>query len=247
MRPVLWTLLVFTLSLPLVFVLLLFPAATYPAMDVITMKTPMAIRGTVAELALKRAGYGKEAAKKLDRVLSLNPDDADAWSRRCQASDEASADPAACQKAVMLDPSAWNFNSLGTTEEHLKKYCEAEDSYTQAVKSSSNNAFFLRNMARAALRCGHPYSSIAGFEVAESLDAKTVADPNNDEDDLAEAKSDLATDREYLAVSYDQIKQPEKATVACTKVHTDWKICHCNLSDINVRCSGDSVVIAPKK
>jgi len=107
MRHVLWGLLIFVLCLPMLFVLLLFPAAKYAAMDSVTTKLPMTIRRTVAELTLRDAGYGKDAAKGIGRAIQLDPESADAWTRLCHTgADGAGSDMATCQKAIALDPSA---------------------------------------------------------------------------------------------------------------------------------------------
>jgi tetratricopeptide (TPR) repeat protein len=244
MRPVLWGLLVFVVCLPLAFVLLIAAAAKYPAMDALTVKLPSGIRTTVADLTLRNAGYGKDSIKLVDRAIVLDPESADAWGRRCHGDgDKTSYDQAACRKAIALDPSAWNFNGLGTTQENAKDFCAAEDSYTGAIKASANDAYSLRNMGRAALRCGHVGAGVAGFEVAEGLDAKAAADPDEDDD----IKTDLLSDREYLAVAYDRTNQPAKATAICTRAHSDWKTCHCELTDTEVKCSEAPVVSASKK
>jgi tetratricopeptide (TPR) repeat protein len=244
MRPVLWGLLVFVVCLPLAFVLLIAAAAKYPAMDALTVKLPTGIRTTVADLTLRNAGYGKDSIKLVDRAIVLDPESADAWGRRCHGDgDKASYDQAACRKAITLAPSAWNFNGLGTTQENAKDFCAAEDSYTSAIKASANDAYSLRNMGRAALRCGHVGAGVAGFEVAEGLDAKAAADPDEDGD----VKADLLSDREYLAVAYDRTNQPAKAAAICTRAHSDWKTCHCELTDTEVKCFEAPVVSASKK
>jgi hypothetical protein len=244
MRPVLWGLLVFVVCLPLAFVLLIAAAAKYPAMDALTVKLPAAIRTTVADLTLRNAGYGKDSVTLVDRAVVLDPESADAWGRRCHGDgDKASYDQAACRKAIILDPSAWNFNGLGTTQENAKDFCAAEDSYTSAIKASANDAYSLRNMGRAALRCGHVGASVAGFEVAEGLDAKAAADPDQDDD----IKADLLSDREYLAVAYDRTNLPAKAAAICARAHADWKTCHCELTDTDVKCFEAPVVSASKK
>jgi len=244
MRPVLWGLLVFVVCLPLAFVLFLVAAAKYPALDALTVKLPTGIRTTVADLTLRNAGYSKNSIKLVDRVIELDPESADAWSRRCHGSgDKTTYDQAACRKAITLDPSAWNFNGLGMTQENAKDFCTAEDSYTNAIKASANDAYSLRNMARAALRCGHTGASVAGFEVAEGLDAKAAADPDEDDD----IKTELLSDREYLAVAYDRTNQPAKAAAICTKAHADWKTCHCELGDADVKCAEVPAVSASKK
>jgi len=103
MRPVLWGLLGFVLCLPLALVLLIIAAAKYPAMDTLTIKLPAELRTTVAELTLRNAGYGKDSVKEIDRTIRFDPDNADAWSRRCHGNlDKTSYDKAACRKAVSL-------------------------------------------------------------------------------------------------------------------------------------------------
>jgi tetratricopeptide (TPR) repeat protein len=248
MRPVLWGLLVFVVCLPLAFVLFLIAAAKYPSLDALTVKLPTGIRTTVADLALRRAGYGKGSLPLVDRAIALDPESPDAWSRRCHGDgDKTTYDQAACRRATRFDPSAWNFNGLGMTQENAKDFCAAEDSYTSAIKASANDAYSLRNMARAALRCGHIGASVAGFEVAEGLDAKAAADPDEDDEIKGDLKADLISDREYLAVAYDRTNQPDKATAICTKAHTGWKSCHCELTDANVKCFEAPAVSASKK
>jgi tetratricopeptide (TPR) repeat protein len=244
MRLVLWGLLGFVVCLPLAFVLLIVAAAKFPAMDNFTIKLPATVQTPVADLILQNAGYGKDAATETDRVIRFDPENADAWTRRCHGNvGEKTYDQAACRKAIALKPTAWNFNGLGATQEQAKDYCAAEDSYTSAIRNSSNDAYSLRNMARAALRCGHTGASVAGFEVAESLDAQTAADPDEDDD----VKADLLSEREYLAVAYDRINQPARATAICIKAHPDWKSCHCDLTDTSVKCSNNAATSAPKK
>jgi tetratricopeptide (TPR) repeat protein len=234
MRPVLWGLLGLIVCLPLAFVLLIVAAAKYPAMDTFTMNLPAEVQTTVADLILRDTEYDEDQTRGIDRALKFDSASADAWSRLCNAGgDKEISDVASCRKAIALNPSAWNFNQLGSAQEEARNYCEAEDSYTSAIRAYSNEAIYLRNMARAALRCGHTGASVAGFEVAEGLDAKAIADPDDDGD----TKDDLLSDREYLAVAYDRTNQPAKATAICTKAHTDWKTRHCELTETSVKCS----------
>jgi tetratricopeptide (TPR) repeat protein len=244
MRPVLWGLLIVVVCMPLAFVLFLVTAAKYPVLDPFTMKLPSDVRAAVADLTLRKAGVGKDSAKLVNRAIELDPESADAWGRRCHGDDNrATYDQGACRKAIALDPSAWNYSGLGTAQEDAKDFCAAEDSYTSAIKASQNSAYYLRNMARAALRCGHTGAAIAGFEVAEGLDAKAAADPNEDDD----VKTDLLSDREYLVVAYDRTTQPAKAAAICAKAHGDWRTCQCVLTDTDVKCSGAPVEAASKK
>ena len=78
--------------------------------------------------------------------------------------------------------------------------------------------------------------------MAEGFDAKAAADPDEDED----IKADLLSDREYLAVAYDRTNQPAKAIAICTKAHSGWKTCHCELNDAGVKCSEASAASASK-
>jgi tetratricopeptide (TPR) repeat protein len=243
MRPVLWGLLGLVVCLPLAFVLLLVVAAKYPAMDAFTTKLPEGVQTTVGDLILQKAGYGKDSAKAIDRALKFDPENPDAWTRRCHGNlNERPSDQATCRKAIALQPTAWNFNGLGAAQEQAKDFCAAEDSYTNAIREATNDAYYLRNMARAALRCGHTGASVAGFEVAEGLDAKAAADPDGDGD----TKDDLLSDREYLAVAYDRTNQPAKATAICAKAHTGWKACRCELTETGVKCS-DTPASSSKK
>jgi tetratricopeptide (TPR) repeat protein len=234
MRPVLWGLLGLVVCLPLAFVLLIVLAAEYPAMDSFTTKLPErhsdhSGRPHPAKNRL-RQGLGKGNRSR----LRFDPENPDAWTRRCHSSfDGTTPDPATCRRAISLQPTAGNFNGLGAAREKAKDFCAAEDSYTSAIREATNDADYLRNMARAALRCGHTGASVAGFEVAEGLDAKAAADP----DEIDDVKDDLLADREYLAVAYDRANQSAKAAAICTKAHTGWKACHCELTETSVKCS----------
>jgi len=246
MRLVLWGLLVFVVCLPMAFVLLIVTSAKYSRMDTFVLNMPTSVRATVAELILRKAPYGNVSTNLVDRAIKLDPENGDAWSRRCHGNgQETKYDQEACRKAIAINPTAWNFNALGTAQENAKDYCAAENSYTDAIKASANSSYSLRNMARAALRCGHTGASIAGFEVAEGLDTKAAADP--DPDDADDAKSDLLSEREYLVVVYDRTNQPAKSAATCAKAHPEWKACHCELTDTKVKCSDAPIVLASKE
>ncbi|MGH9595660.1 MAG: hypothetical protein ACRD3K_02565 [Edaphobacter sp.] len=110
---------------------------------------------------------------------------------------------------------------------HAKDFCDAEDSYTTAIRSLQNDPALLRNMSPAALRRGHAPSSVP--------------------DDGDDASSDLVLDREYLTVAYDRTSQPAKADATCAKAHTGWKTCHCELTDSPVKCFDASAPPASKR
>ncbi len=65
--------------------------------------------------------------------------------------------------------------------------------------------------------------------------------------DDGDTKPNLLSDREYLAVAYDRTNQPVKATAICTKAHTNWKTCHCELTETSVKCSDAPTASASKK
>jgi len=237
MRRVGWALLVVVLCTPLAFTVYLVTAARYPALDRVTLTLPMAIRQPVAGIVMQKAGYGDKSTAAIDRVVRIDPDNGDAWSRRCTATRNKSNPAAAsiCATAIRLAPdSAWNYNALGYAQQESKNFCAAEDSFTTAMDKDRNDAYLIRNMSIAAMRCGHLGAAQSGLEVSETLDAKAAADPDDDED----SKDDLVLDREYLAVVYDRTQQPAKATEVCLKAHPTYKPCHCDLTDKSVACTG---------
>jgi hypothetical protein len=83
MRPVLWGLLGLVVCLPLALVLLIVTAAKYPAMDAFTVKLPPGIQTTIADLIMQKAGYAKDSMKGVDRAIRFDPENPDAWTRRC--------------------------------------------------------------------------------------------------------------------------------------------------------------------
>ncbi len=243
MRMVWFTLLVLVVCTPLVLVLLLFAEAKLPAMDRLTLAEPMSVRSTIAEIAMGNAGYGKDAEPKIGRVLKLDPANGDARSRECDlASDAKRADAVTvCRAAVWTESNAPNHNSLGLALEKSGDPCGAEDSFTEANSQvNGGSSFYLRNMGRAAYKCGRILYSVAEFGTAESLDAKSVADPQEDADDLDDDKDSLKLDREWLVLVYSASKQPKQAAEACSKAHPEWKSCSCVLKDGSVACSETS-------
>jgi tetratricopeptide (TPR) repeat protein len=254
MRRIWMGLFIALLCLPLAFTIYLFAAAKLPSLDRITLALPMGIRQPVAQIVMRGAGYGKDSTKKIDRVLLLDPENTTAWNRRCSAATGVDA-IAYCNIAIGRNPTAWNYRNLGHAQEEAKDFCSAETSYTKAIGKAQNSPVYLRSMGIAALRCGHIGAGQAGLEVAEGIDAKTVAkaaaNPNSsdsdaDDDDLDDAKDDLVLDREYLAVVYDRSKEPAKAVEACAKAHPDLTACHCELTDKAVTCAANVATRAAK-
>ena len=160
-----WALLVCILCLPLAFVLYLVAAARYPSMDGFTARLPPVVGSAVSQIALRRAGYGKDDGNAIHRALQLDPESADAWTRLCHLNDDAGGHEATCRKAVSLSPTAWNFNSLGAAQERSGDFCTAEDSYTMSVQKTSNNAFFFYEIWHVRL-------SVAAIPARASRDSR---------------------------------------------------------------------------
>jgi len=221
---------------PVVAVAALFGAAHFAWMDRMSLAMPTAIRVPIAQIAMSSAGYGKDSAKKIDRVIRIDPESPDGWARRCDYSQNPDArdNPAVslqtCRKALALHRSEDNFNGIGMAQEELKDYCTAEESFTRANSMvNARDSYVLRNMGRAALECGNAPWSVANFEVAEEVDAKNTEDE--------EDKDDLKLDREWLIVAYTANHDPQAVKVACGKVHPDWKRCACVADGYSVRCN----------
>jgi tetratricopeptide (TPR) repeat protein len=257
-------LLIAVLCLPLAFTIYLFAAAKLPALDRVTLALPMGVRAPVAEIAMRKTGHGKDSAKKIDRVLQLDPNNSAAWERRCTSARGNDVIPS-CTKAIDVDPTSRNYYALGIAQREAKDFCAAEASFSAATKRiNRDDADIMRNLGVAALRCGQLSDSQAVLQVVEKIDAKTAGkaaastsvqstdgvdyivptDPKSDDqdDDVYHAKTDLVLDREYLAVVYDRSKEPAKAVEACSKAHPEWKACHCELTDKAVACTGNPAV-----
>ena len=247
MRTFLWWLFVAAACTPITLMALIAAEARYPALDPLTVHNPSFLRELVGEVAITWVGYGKDSPPKLDRILRLAPDNAEAWSRRCTRDNF--SDPKAaveisladCTRAVALNRTEPNLNNLGLAQERSNNPCAAENSFTSA-NSSVNAAypFVLRNMGRAALACGHTPAAIAGFEVAETKDAQDVAvsaAKHEDPEDLEEEKADLTEDRDWLILAYGRNHDLARTNQMCSTAHPTWKTCTCNTSADTVKCS----------
>ncbi|WP_263380829.1 hypothetical protein [Granulicella paludicola] len=236
MRKVLVVLGVGVLSFPLLFVIWLLLAVRLPKMDALTMQMPMSVRSIVANAAAGEMGWGKGAKPKLERVIRIDPQNASAWTGLCESyfgGPERSADVQTCQKAVTLDPTAGNYNGLGVAQERAGDNCAAEDAYTEAAsKASSSGSYgYTERMGRAALLCGKAYDARAGFEAAIDVEKRQLAAPDadDDEDEVADEKQDLLTDREYLIVTANRLSDRKLAETTCSEAHPGWKGCACSL------------------
>ncbi|MES2391312.1 MAG: hypothetical protein V4555_06715 [Acidobacteriota bacterium] len=233
MRKGWWIAGIVVLCLPLVLATWLMLAARWPKMDAMTMQMPMGVRSLVAEVALPKAGWGKQARSALERVTRLDPQNRSAWSRECTfylGSANGQTDVSVCKTAISLENSAENWDGLGRAQERVGDECDAADSFTKASGMESNGSYgYVEQMGRAALRCGKLYDARAGLEAAIDVEAKAIQVPDQDSDDVDSTKEDQTTDRDYLIVTFDRMHLGELAAQTCSASHPEWKGCSCNL------------------
>jgi tetratricopeptide (TPR) repeat protein len=253
MRYVWFGLLVLVVCTPLVLVSLLFAEAMLPSLDAVTLHEPLGVRKTIAQIAANDAGYGKDAPVKLARVLRLDPENPEVWSRRCTDStypgegkppkDDALA---VCQHAAALDSSSYNWSNVGKAQEAAGKYCDAQQSYSRASEGlQQSDASNFRALGRSALLCGQSGIAIAELNLAQNTDGAGAANPNVDDDERELHKEGLQTDREWLTFAYANTKQPEQASKFCGLAHPDWQNCSCEVVKGEIKCSG--VAFKPKQ
>ena len=221
------------LCLPMLFVIWLLLASRWSRMDAATMQAPPSLRKTIAEMVLQKADYGKESLPALDRALRLDPQNGDAWSRRCGLPFDEDTAPSLkdCEAAVQFNKGPYDCYRLGRAQDALNNPCTAEDSFTQATSATASNPdyTYIDSMGRAALRCGHLPAGRAGLETAIELEEKSLKDPEDHDDEIADTKKDMLTDREYLIVLYNREHENTLAAEACSATHPDWKSCNCDL------------------
>jgi len=250
MRKVLWVLGIAVLCLPMLFVSWLLLAARWAKMDNMTSQTPAALRQAIAGIILQKAGFGKQSLPGVERALRIDPEDGEAWERRCGVSliDNGVPNLEACQAAVRYEKEPMDYYNLGRALEYQGNFCAAEDSYTEATSATSSHPdySYLDSMGRAALRCGHLPASRAGLEFAIELEQKSLNDPNEDVDEIADTKKDMLADQEYLLIAYHRENEDTLAGQACTAAHPGWKACSCDLDAKGiVSCSEVKVAAKP--
>lgn len=217
--------------------------ARFPALDPLTLHEPKPMRAVVAGLAMRELG---PADNDVDRILRIDPSSAGAWERRCTAAIGPS--PAAsvfdCQRAYELDPSAANLRAVGSAQESAGQVCEAEATYRKSYAKpdlAMRKPLVLRDEARAALACGHPETALRSLEEAEQLDladsTDTPRDPTQVADPSAAVRESLASDRGYMAVVYERMKQSDKAKQMCTEANPGSPNCSCELAGNALICS----------
>jgi hypothetical protein len=225
-----------------VVVLVLFEAR-FPELDSFTLHEPYPMRAVVAGLAMRELG---PADNQVDRILMLDLKNARAWERRCTAAIGPSPATSVydCQRAYEFDPSAANLRAVAAAEESAGRVCEAENTYRKSSESSDlavRKPLVLRDLARAALDCGHTEASLAALQQAEVLDlaeaTDTPRDPTQVADPSAAVRESLAADRGYMAVVYDRLHQVEKAKQMCTEANPGSPGCSCELTGNALICS----------
>jgi tetratricopeptide (TPR) repeat protein len=245
MRYVWFGLLVLVVSAPLVLVSILFAEAKLPALDALTLREPMGVRKTIAEVAMNEAGYGKEAKPKLERVLRLDPENPDVWARRCSdlsyrdAKNGTKEDPlSVCQHAVGLKSTKYGWMNVGRAQEAKGDYCEAYEAYSSARGlMTGNDSYVFQSLGRTALLCGRVDVGIVELKQAADTDAADLT-TNQDEDEADDSKASLVTDREWLTFAYANTKQPELASQSCGLAHPDWQNCSCEVVKGEIKCDG---------
>jgi hypothetical protein len=233
MRKVLLVLGIAILCLPMLFVTWLLLASRWQKMDPTTAHAPLALRQAVASIILQKAGYGKKSLPALNRILRLDPKNAGAWQRRCSIFvwDKSSPNLKDCEAAVQFAEAPGDYYNLGRAQETIGDPCTAEDSYTHAVSATSSNpdTDYLEAMGRAALRCNHLPGSRAGFELAIETQQKWLNQPDQDQDEIDDAKKDILADQESLIVIYHRQHDDTLAGQTCTAAHPGWKSCSCDI------------------
>jgi hypothetical protein len=233
---------VVVVCLPMMFVGWLLLAARWTKMDALTLRMPMGMRQVVAQALESNATWGKEGRIQQERVTRLDATNAGAWSGRCTGffgETKRTADVQTCKVAVSLDGSAGNYNGLGDAQKRAGDACGAEESFTKAASedSSSNDYTYTESMGRAGLRCGDMSGARAGLETALEKADRSLKAPDEDDDDIADTKSDMLKDREFLVLVYQKEREPVLAAAACSLAHPDWKGCACSLAkDGDVKC-----------
>jgi tetratricopeptide (TPR) repeat protein len=202
-------------------------------MDAFTVKTPTEVRQAVAQLAFQKVGWGKGSFQRLERVILLDPQNAEAWGTRCTGfkdTEVAKMHLQTCETAVALNAAPQNLEGLGRAQEAMGDPCSADTSFTKAAgKTSEQTYLYVEDMGRAALQCGDLYGARAGFETAILQEDKSLKEPDQDQDDLDDTKADQITDREYLIVTLDRLHETKLSKEACSAAHPDWSGCACAL------------------
>ena len=196
--------------------------------DSLTMQLPHPIRSLVATIAVHENGVGPNA---LDRALMIDPENAAAWGRRCDAyvgsnPQERLAD---CRKAVSLEDSAANLRAEGAAFEEAGDSCGAASTFRAALGKRDlrmQKTYVMRDEARTALACGDAQGSLVALRTAEEVDKHDQSDG-------------LSVDRGYMSVVYDKLNQPQKAKEMCTEANPGYGSCTCTMGSGGPSCTQD--------
>ena len=227
------------LCLPMLFVGWLLAASQWAKMDALTMHAPDGMRSVVASLVMKKAGWGRDAFPMLERVMRLDPDNAEAWGRRCMVysrGPQPEADVEACVKAVSLQPTPQMYTALGRADDRAGKECDAAEAFKTAVHGQMRGYKAMERMGRAELKCGELPEAREGLETAVLLENDRLLGKGVTAAQIPQVKADLLTDREYLIVAYDGLKEAKLAKQMCSVAHVGWKGCVCGMEGGEVVC-----------
>lgn len=226
---------------PLLVLVVLVAAIRAPWMDAVTVRMPMGVRTAVAGVILGQAEFGLKAIPALERVVRLEPDNAGGWQRICVTREASMAQRAvACQRAVDVAPTPWNYKAMAQLQEEQGNLSGAEETMrtAQARADTIDNepALFLRELGRLELINGDMDKSLTDLLQAEKFDARDAEFAKKDDEESADA---LETDRDYLMVLYDRRHEPEKSAAVCRKtMPKSDKPCGCTMNAKNaLRCT----------
>jgi len=239
MRKVLWVLGIAVLCLPMLFVSWLVAAARWSKMDAVTVHAPVMMRQAVASILLNKAGWGRDAFPIVGRVMRLDPDNADAWGRRCTVYSRGvvpQEDVDACVKAVSLTPTPQMYTALGRADERAGKECDAMEAFKQGAQGATRGYKRVEFLGRAALKCGDLVEARPALETAVSVEDARMAGSHVQAAQIAQAKADQMVDREYLIVAYDELKETKLKKQVCAAAHPGWKGCGCGMEGGEVSC-----------
>ncbi len=227
------------LCVPLAFMGWLVAAAKWTKLDATTVRMPMGMRQMVAQVVTQQAAWDDRPT--FARAVKLDPESALGWDGLCSSdgvAKDAKTELANCRKAVALSDNATDENHIGEAQEKLGETCASVDAYRKASVLSTGGWAYLDNMAQAALKCKDLPTARAGFEAAVENASKGLTNKDADDDTKQDAKESVSTDREFLIVVYDRMKEPQLADATCKVEHPEWKGCACAIDkDGDVDCA----------
>jgi hypothetical protein len=222
------------LILPWLFVIWLFVAAHWSAMDTITAHAPVRLRKAVASVAMNNPPffYSPESKIFLSRIVKLDPDNGNAWERRCLDSEvtDHGVSLESCETAVRLQKDASSYRGLGDVQEFRGDFCAAEKSFKAGadLKPIQVPEMYSEDVGLTAFLCGDFEASRIGFETAIQLKRNEMISSTGNELSVADRNELLGMQLPLIAV-YQRMKKDELAAQMCKQVYPDWKVCRCTI------------------